>query len=154
MKQKSRREMPIAQPLAVARKMVAYLLAVGRGERDFAPAEDHRDCGGLSTDGKGKTGLHSAQSPRSCGCRPDGGDQTPEALFEMFQDWQRTQTQSSETALAGPRPNDVRFCVEQARAERHSRELPAPAPVFVRSPVAPRENCVLDKDLRGCRQRR
>ena len=28
--------------LAVARKMVAYLLAVDRGERDFVPAEDHR----------------------------------------------------------------------------------------------------------------
>lgn len=28
--------------LAVARKMVAYLLAVDRGERDFAPAEQHR----------------------------------------------------------------------------------------------------------------
>jgi len=28
--------------LAVARKMVAYLLAVDRGKRDFVPAEDHR----------------------------------------------------------------------------------------------------------------
>jgi hypothetical protein len=28
--------------LAVARKMVAYLLAVDRGQRDFVPAEDHR----------------------------------------------------------------------------------------------------------------
>ena len=27
--------------LAVARKMVAYLLAVDRGQRDFVPAEDH-----------------------------------------------------------------------------------------------------------------
>ena len=28
--------------LAVARKMVAYLLAVDRGERDFVPAEDYQ----------------------------------------------------------------------------------------------------------------
>ena len=28
--------------LAVARKMVAYLLAVDRGQRDFVPAEDYR----------------------------------------------------------------------------------------------------------------
>ena len=28
--------------LAVARKMVAYLLAVDRAERDFVPVEDHR----------------------------------------------------------------------------------------------------------------
>src|SRR3984893_8903910 len=30
--------------LAVARKMVAYLLAVDRGKRDFVPAEDHRSA--------------------------------------------------------------------------------------------------------------
>jgi transposase len=30
--------------LAVARKMVAYLLAVDRGNRDFAPSEDHRSA--------------------------------------------------------------------------------------------------------------
>ena len=28
--------------LAVARKMVAYLLAVDRGQRNFVPVEDHR----------------------------------------------------------------------------------------------------------------
>ncbi len=30
--------------LAVARKMVAYLLAVDRGQRDFVPAEAHRSA--------------------------------------------------------------------------------------------------------------
>jgi transposase len=30
--------------LAVARKMVAYLLAVDRGEREFVPVEDHRNA--------------------------------------------------------------------------------------------------------------
>jgi hypothetical protein len=28
----------------VARKMVAYLLAVDRGEREFVPVEDHRNA--------------------------------------------------------------------------------------------------------------
>jgi hypothetical protein len=30
--------------LAAARKLVAYLLAVDRGKRDFVPAEDHRSA--------------------------------------------------------------------------------------------------------------
>ena len=30
--------------LAVARKMVAYLLAVDRGQRDFLPAEEHKSA--------------------------------------------------------------------------------------------------------------
>src|SRR5258705_10632601 len=34
-------------------------------------------------------------------CRLSEGDQTPEAPFELFRDWQRTQTQSSVTALRG-----------------------------------------------------
>ena len=42
------------------------------------------------------------------------GNRTPEALFELFQDWQRTQTQSSVTALWSPRLRmDVRFCARQ-----------------------------------------
>ena len=39
------------------------------------------------------------------------GDQTPEAHHELFRDWQRTQTQSSATALRSPRLQiDVWFC--------------------------------------------
>jgi hypothetical protein len=34
--------MPIRATLTVARKMVAYRLAVDRGKRDFVPAEDHK----------------------------------------------------------------------------------------------------------------
>jgi hypothetical protein len=50
------------------------------------------------------------------------GDEVPEALFELFRDWQRTQTQSSVRALRGLRQQmDVRFCEEQEPpAERHS----------------------------------
>ena len=39
---KSRRGNANRATLAVARKMVAYLLAVDRGKRNFVPAEDHR----------------------------------------------------------------------------------------------------------------
>jgi transposase len=70
--------------LAVARKMVAYLLAVDR------------------------------QLPGPACCRLSEGDHTPEALYELFRDWQRTQTQSSVTALQGPRLQmDVWFCRAQ-----------------------------------------
>ena len=40
------------------------------------------------------------------------GAQTPEAHYELFRDWQRTQTQSSATALRSPRLQiDVWFCL-------------------------------------------
>jgi hypothetical protein len=47
---------------------------------------------------------------------------TPEALFELFRDWQRTQTQSSATALISPRQQmDVRFCtMQEPPAERQT----------------------------------
>jgi transposase len=84
--------------LAVARKMVAYLLAVDRGQRDFVPFADPRAQRPRNRRPRGeKTGSHSAQTARSRGCRLSDGDQTPEALFELFQDWQRTHTQSSVT---------------------------------------------------------
>ncbi len=39
------------------------------------------------------------------------GDQTPEALYELFRDWQRTQTQSSVRTLRSLRQQmDVRSC--------------------------------------------
>ena len=53
--------------------------------------------------------------------RPLGeGVHSPEAHHELFRDWQRTQTQSSATALRSPRLQmDVWFCLEQEpKAER------------------------------------
>ena len=60
--------------------------------------------------------------PGPAGCRLSEGDQTPEAPFELFRDWQRTQTQSSVTALRSLRQQmDVWFCLKQEpSAERHS----------------------------------
>jgi hypothetical protein len=52
--------------------------------------------------------------PGPADCRLSEGDQSPEALFELFRDWQRTQTQSSVTAPWSLRQQmDVRFCGEQ-----------------------------------------
>jgi len=59
--------------------------------------------------------------------RPLGeGDQTSEAHHELFRDWQRTQTQSSATALRSSRLQmDVWFCLmrelseQESSAERH-----------------------------------
>src|SRR5258708_28335110 len=57
--------------------------------------------------------------PGPAGCRLSDGDQTPEALSELFQDWQRTQTQSSVTTLSGlSQRMDVRFC----EGRNHRRE--------------------------------
>ena len=54
--------------LAVARKMVAYLLAVERSKQDFVPAEESRGSGSLKTcPMKEKHQDHSdAQTARSC----------------------------------------------------------------------------------------
>jgi hypothetical protein len=49
--------------------------------------------------------------PGPAGRRLSEGEQTPEALHELFQDWQRTQTQSSVRAPWGLRQQmDVWFC--------------------------------------------
>jgi hypothetical protein len=70
--------------------------------------------------------------------------QTSEALSGLFRDWQRTQTQSSVTALRSSRPQmDVRFCIEQEPpAERHtcaaedSDRMPARSPQRATKPRA------------------
>jgi len=52
------------------------------------------------------------------------GNRTPEALFELFRDWQRTQTQSSVRTLRGLRQQmDVRSCRDAGttRREAHMR---------------------------------
>jgi hypothetical protein len=47
-------------------------------------------------------------------CRLSERDQTLEALYELFRDWQRTHTQSSVTALRSLRQQmDVWFCRAQ-----------------------------------------
>jgi len=52
--------------------------------------------------------------PGPADCRLSEGDRTPEALYELFRDWQRTQTQSSVTALRSLRQQmDVWFCRAQ-----------------------------------------
>jgi hypothetical protein len=53
--------------------------------------------------------------PGPASCRLSEGDHPPEALSELFRDWQRTQTQSSVKApLQGPiLAMDVWFCRAQ-----------------------------------------
>jgi len=46
---------------------------------------------------------------------------TLEALFELFRDWQRTQTQSSVLTLRSLRPQmDVRFCLNAGTISREA----------------------------------
>jgi len=49
------------------------------------------------------------------------GDSSPEALSELFRDWQRTQTQSSVTAPGSLRPQmDVWFCMDAGIISREA----------------------------------
>jgi hypothetical protein len=55
------------------------------------------------------------------------GDRTPEALYELFRDWQRTQTQSSVTAPRSLRQQmDVWFCRAGTDAGRHTLRVDHP----------------------------
>jgi hypothetical protein len=94
--------------------------------------------------------------PGPADCRLSEGDISPEALYELFWDWQRTQTQSSVTALWSPRQQmDVRFCEEQGPpAERHTRARMNPE-VAVCAASRPRPEHLrlpLTTDLHGGRQ--
>jgi hypothetical protein len=80
---------------------------------------------------------------------------TPEALFVLFRDWQRIQTQSSATAPRSPRQQmDVRFCrVQEPTAERQTCAVAAPDRTNNALSRARTEgSCFsVDKDLHGCR---
>jgi Transposase IS116/IS110/IS902 family len=106
--------------LAVTRKMVAYLLAGSATER-------LRSCGKTQERGS----ISAAQTnrmnkmrrlPGPAFCRLSEGDYPPEALYELFRDWQRTPTQSSVTALRSLRYQmDVWFCRVQEPMPRGIR---------------------------------
>lgn len=69
--------------LAVARKMVAYLMAVDRGLRDFVRAED-RSGSGVKKPANEEKKHQDHGARRLPGPAPDrvsDGDQTPEASF-------------------------------------------------------------------------
>jgi hypothetical protein len=75
-------------------------------------------------------------------CRLCEGDHTPEALSELFRDWQRTPTQSSVRTLRSLRQQmDVRFCqVQEPPAERHCCVKADPDQVQLRALLsAPRD---------------
>jgi len=85
--------------------------------------------------------------PGPADCRLSEGDPPPEALFELFWDWQRTPTQSSVTAPTSPRQQmDVRFCEEQEptaerltcarmNPEAASCAVSRPRPIHLRLPL-------------------
>jgi hypothetical protein len=89
-------------------------------------------------------------------CRLSEGDQTPEALYELFRDWQRTHTQSSVTALRSLRQQmDVWFCRTQEPMPRGILlRVKHPGTVDLHALRAcPGHPCLnLTNDLHGCRQ--
>jgi hypothetical protein len=81
--------------------------------------------------------------PGPAGCRLSEGDHTPEALYELFRDWQRTQTQSSVTALRSLRQQmDVWFC----RAQE-----PMPRGILESCEILNRYACALSERARDTR---
>src|SRR5207245_2531801 len=95
----------------------------GSGATRFRTVRRSAERSGLETaalPGEKTTGSHSAQTARSCGCRLSDGDQTPEALFELFQDWQRTYTQSF--TVSGPCGPSQKRMSGSAKAGNHRRE--------------------------------
>jgi hypothetical protein len=94
--------------------------------------------------------------PGPADCRLSEGDQSPEALYELFRDWQRTQTQSSVTALQGPRQQmDVWFCRAQEPMPRATLcvENILEMMTCTLSRACPQHPCLhLTDDLHGCRQ--
>ena len=91
--------------------------------------------------------------PGPADCRLSEGDQIPEALYELFRDWQRTQTQSCVTALQGPRQQmDVWFCrAAGTDAERHTLHVEHPEVITCTlSRACPGHPCLrLTDDLHG-----
>jgi hypothetical protein len=83
------------------------------------------------------------------------GSYTPEALSELFRDWQRTQTQSSVRALWSLRQQmDVRLCKSRNHQPRGTVALRAILIRLIeRSPERAQDNSCffLDRDLHGCR---
>ena len=83
------------------------------------------------------------------------GDRTPEALYELFRDWQRTQTQSSVTAPRSLRQQmDVWFCRAQEPMPGGIRCALSILEVMTctRSRACPGHPCLrLTDDLHGCR---
>ena len=59
--------------------------------------------------------------PGPADCRLSEGDRPPEALYVLFRDWQRTQTQSSVMALQEPETANGCLVLPSAGtdAERH-----------------------------------
>jgi hypothetical protein len=88
-------------------------------------------------------------------CRLSEGEHPPEALYELFRDWQKTQTQSSVTALQGPRQQmDVWFCRAQEPMPGGIRCALSILEVMIctLSRACPGHLCLrLTDDLHGCR---
>ena len=103
------------------------------------------DCGNASVDLHGMD-LRSSASTRE-------RRKTPEAPFELFRDWQRTQTQSSVTAA---RPETANGCPvlrrQEPRREAHMRAT-SPGIGVLRAPLKRASGelrFLLTKDLHGC----
>jgi transposase len=122
--------------LAVARKMVVSARGGSRAARVRTFREAERDGLTTATGWRKREQDYTARRlPGPAVCRLSDGDQTPQAPFELFRDWQRTQTQSSVKAL---KAGDSKWMSGSAKAgttaERHMCELRVLAGSILRAP--------------------
>ena len=139
---------PNRATLAVARKMICYMLAVERRNRNSCLQRSSK----VQRQREKPFPLRKEQKHQDSSMRrlPDPavsrlseGDQTPEALSELFRDWPRTQTPSSvRTFRSLGQQMDVRFCMGRNHQPRGTVAQP-----FIlirstaRSPERAQETC-------------
>jgi hypothetical protein len=95
-------------------------VSAGRGSpREGLKGEVRRPLKPSAAVGKRLQDYTARRLPGPAGGRLSEGAQAPEAPFGLFRDWQRTQTQSSVTAL---RARDSKWMSGSAKARNHCRE--------------------------------
>src|ERR1700730_10189554 len=108
--------------IAVARKLVAYLLAVDRSGREFVVAGERRAAAVGRDEERADSSNATCQVPQ----KPTGRrSYAPNASFEMFRDWQETLTQSSVTVSTARYSEWMSgsALTRRNRAERHNGEV-------------------------------
>ena len=105
--------------LAVARKLVAYLVAIDRSQRDFLVVEKENCAAAENCRGKEQKSLFDTRPARSCCCRLGDGAQALDTPVELFQDWQEITNSIFCGGRWWPRQQmDVWFCISQERSPR------------------------------------
>jgi hypothetical protein len=100
---------------------------------DAKPTSSLKGSSGLLQQPEPLSGKEKHQDHRCADCQVPhitgrATEATPEALFGLFRDWQRTQTQSSATALRSPKAANGCPVLQGAGTNRREQRCAAAAP--------------------------